>query len=307
MELRHLRSFVAVAEELNFHRAAERLRIAQPALSQQVGALERELGTALLERTRRTVALTRAGDAFLPEARLTLRQAERARLTGERAGRGEVGVIELGYVASASYTSVLSGCVLSFRNTHPDVEIRLSMDDTERQIHGLMQRSLDAGFIRLPLRRAPAGLCTAIVQRDPLLVALRHDHPLAVRETIALGELAEQTLVGMQPGRSGIGYWEQITELCGQSGFVPHTVGGLSATGPQNAHQLATIVGLVGAGLGVAIVPACMRAFQPGDVVYRSLSGVTARAELALAWRADTSSAIVKAFIADVLHRIVAD
>ena len=180
MELRHLRYFVAVAEELHFGRAAERLRIAQSALSTQIQALERHLGVRLLQRSKRSsVALTDAGMLVLEEARRTLRQAERTELVGRRAGRGELGRIEIGYVVSAALAGVLSSTVSSFRRNHPAVDIRVQELATPRQLDELAAGRLDVGILR-PRPRYPVGILAVRLLREPLMIALPQDPPFAM-------------------------------------------------------------------------------------------------------------------------------
>ena len=197
MELRHLRYFVAVAEELHFGRAAERLRIAQSALSTQIQALERHLGVRLLQRSKRsTVAVTDAGTLVLEEARQTLRQAERTELVGRRAGRGELGRVEIGYVVSAALAGVLSSTVSNFRRNHPAVDIRVQELATPRQLDELAAGRLDVGLLR-PRPRYPPGVVAVRVLREALMIALPQGHPLATRgaRSVRAAALADEEFV----------------------------------------------------------------------------------------------------------------
>jgi DNA-binding transcriptional LysR family regulator len=253
VELRHLRYFVAVAEDLSFRGAADRLRIAQPALTHQIQALERILGARLLNRTKRSVELTEAGSLFLEEARMTLRQAERARLVGAQAGRGELGCIEIGYVGSTASTGILSSTVFSFRRAYPAVDLRLTEMDMDRRLEGLAEGRLDVGFIRPPAPEYPLGVTAVTILKEPVIVALRKDHPLAVKTAISVASLANEPFITTP--------CEHMMSVCRQGGFTPRVV--------QQARQFATIVSLVGAGLGVALVPGCMRSVQLPDVTVR--------------------------------------
>lgn len=291
MELRHLRYFVVLAEELHFARAAERLRIAQPGLTQQIQALERELGVRLFHRTKRSVELSDAGVLLLEEARLTLAQAERAELVARRAGRGELGRVEIGYVGSAAYSGVLSATVFAFRQAYPEVDLRLREMDMERQLTELGEGRLDIGFIRPPVRDCPPGVIIATIFTEPVIVALRRDHPLAAREAVAIAALADEPFITTHL-QAGVGFYEHTMAVCRQGGFTPRVA--------QKARQFATIISLVGAGLGVAIVPDSLRRVQLADVVYRPLADASELAELAIAFRRDEPSPAVKAFLQKV-------
>jgi DNA-binding transcriptional LysR family regulator len=288
VELRHLRYFVAVAEDLSFRGAADRLRLAQPALTHQIQALERILGARLLNRTKRSVELTEAGSLFLEEARMTLRQAERARLVGARAGRGELGCIEIGYVGSTASAGILSSNVFSFRQSYPSVDLRLTEMDTDRQLEDLAEGRLDVGFIRPPVPQYPLGIVAMTILNEPVIVALRKDHPLAAQSAIPVAALANEPFITTHV-KEGIGFYEHMMSVCRKGGFTPRVV--------QRARQFVTIVSLVGAGLGVALVPGCMRSVQPPDVTYRPLADARDHSELAVAFRRVERAPAAKAFI----------
>ena len=194
MELRHLRYFIAVAEELHFSRAAERLHISPPSLTQQIQNLEQELGARLFLRTKRDVRLTDAGARFLEEARLTLRQAERAELVARRAGRGEVGKVEIGFVASAACLGLLTTALPSYRAMFPLVELSIRKMESPRQLEHLSEGRLDVGFLRPPARY-PTGVTAVIIARQPMVIALPTGHKLARGKAIAAATLAEETFV----------------------------------------------------------------------------------------------------------------
>ena len=194
MELRHVRYFVAAAEELSFRRAAERLHVSQPALSVQIAQLEDELGATLLDRDRHHVALTAAGKVFLDRARRLLHAADEAVRAAGRAARGETGRLAIGFIAQLSY-EWLPTVLRSFRKRYPDVEINLTELTPTRQIEGLVDRQLDLGIIGLGLPTPHDELEVAVMSREGLVVALPLDHPMANRRRVALRELAKEKFI----------------------------------------------------------------------------------------------------------------
>jgi DNA-binding transcriptional LysR family regulator len=232
--------------------------------------------------------LTEAGSLFLEEARMTLRQAERARLVGARAGRGELGCIEIGYVGSTASAGILSSNVFSFRQSYPSVDLRLTEMDTDRQLEDLAEGRLDVGFIRPPVPQYPLGIVAMTILNEPVIVALRKDHPLAAQSAIPVAALANEPFITTHL-KEGIGFYEHMMSVCRKGGFTPRVV--------QRARQFATIVSLVGAGLGVALVPSCMRSVQPPDVTYRPLADAREHSELAVAFRRVERAPAAKAFI----------
>lgn len=287
MEIRHLRYFVAVAEELHFTRAAERLRIAPPSLTEQIQSLEAELGVRLLHRTKRTVMLTDAGAGFLKEARSALQHAERAALIARRAGRGEVGRLEIGYVSSATCTGLLTKAVAEYRASHPLVQLTIRKTETSRQLEQIAEDKLDLGFLRPP-DHYPEGISSIIVARQPLIVALPEGHRLASKKIVAARELASETFIAPTFERER-GIFEHTAELGRAAGFVPRI--------SERAPDFITIVTMVAAGFGVAILPkACERIQIPG-IIYRSLTPQARPAELSVAFRQDERSPAVLAFV----------
>ncbi len=287
MELRHLRYFEAVAEELHFAHAAERLRITPPTLTQQVQALERELGVTLLRRTRRSVALTETGRRFLEEARATLRQADQATAIAHRAARGEIGRIEIGYVTSASCVGLIPKVIASFRRSNPLVDVQLHRLETMRQLTALLEGRLDLGFLRPPLRY-PIGLAGTLVWRQPFVLALPESHPLAAAPRIRSAALAGEGFIASSVELE-LGFGGHIQEIAAEGRFEPKIVG--------RAPDILTIITLVSAGAGVALVPELFRRVAMPGVVYRDLMGSPRSALLALARRRDDTAPAVKAFI----------
>lgn len=285
MELRHLRYFVTVAEELHFGRAAQRLQMAQPPLSQQIRQLEAELDVQLLYRTKRTVRLTDAGQVFLQEARHLLIQADQAIAIAQRADRGEVGRLILGFVGSAT-DSILPVILKAFRQRFPNVQLILDEMTTAEQVEALHNNRIQLGFLRLPLN--DENLILETVLQESLVVALPEAHPLATQTHVSLVSLAEQPFV-LSPRHLGAGFYDQIYSLCQQAGFTPQVA--------QEAIGMPTIVSLVAAELGVALVPASLQNWQRVGVVYKPLADSTPQIELAIAWRQTDTSPVLHQFI----------
>lgn len=293
MELRHLRYFVAVAEELHFGRAAKRLRMSQPPLSQQIAALERELGARLFERGRRT-ALTHAGRMMLPEARATLEQAERAAGTARRADRGEVGGLSVGFVRSATFLA-LPVSLRAFRDKAPDVELSLHPLSTLEQLDAFEEGSIDVGFLfRLPGQPISDWLTLRTVSREPLVAGMPEGHPLAHKEEVPLGDLSRDRLLLMARS-AGAGTFDSIVALCRKAGFEPDDV--------QEISDTQTVAQLVAAGVGVSLHIGDPRLLRSYGVVYRAVDDPEASWELAIATRNDDRSPVVGAFLGVVEER----
>jgi DNA-binding transcriptional LysR family regulator len=264
MELRHLRYFIQVAEDLHFARAAARLGISQPPLSQQIRLLEEELEVQLFERTSRRVTLTPAGTAFLEAARATLAQAERAITVARRAGRGELGDLRIGFNPSAPFIARVATAVNDFRRRFPDVRLSLSEMIGSAQIAAIEDRSLDIGFMRSASPPAlPAGLSSTLILEERLVVAMRPDHPLAVRDSLWLVDLAEHPLVIYSSQRSG-GFTEEVFALMRRAGAEPVVA--------QSVHEVTTLLGLAAAGVGMTIIAESLRAIQSAGLVYVPLA-----------------------------------
>lgn len=285
MELRHLRYFIAVAEELHFGRAAERVHIAQPPLSKQIRQLEEEIGVKLFHRTKRRVRLTPAGSVFLDEARQVLDLCERAVRSARRAEKGEIGRLVLGFVSSATYSFVPSA-LRTYRNLFPDVELVLRELTTDQQLDALRGGVVHVGFLRQPISDPMLQIET--IFQEPLVVALPADHALASFPKITLERLSTEPFV-MFSRQQGTTYYDQILSLCHQGGFSPKVA--------QEAVQMPTALGLVSVGVGVALVPASVQNLQMAGVVYRHLTEVSQTTELAMAWRLNDDSPALLAFL----------
>ncbi|MEV1173864.1 LysR family transcriptional regulator [Nonomuraea sp. NPDC049784] len=287
MNLQQLRYAVALAEELNFGRAALREGVRQPPFSQQIGRLEEELGVRLFDRTTRQVRLTPAGEAFVAEARVSLAHAELAAASARRAGRGEAGRLVIGFVGSATNVT-LPRVLRRFRSRYPGVGVELRELTTAQQAEGLRQGLLDVGLLHAPLAGPAAEvLSTQTVSRELLLAALPRDHPLSRRTPLPASALAGEPFV-LFPRRYGAGLHDQIMAVARAAGFEPRIV--------QEAVQMQTIVSLVAAGIGVSIVPESVARLRRGDVVFRPLSPATRVVTLDVTWRIGDSNPAVHNF-----------
>ncbi len=295
MELRHLRYFVAVAEELHFGRAADLLGISQPPLSQQIQALEQELGVRLFERSNRHVALTDAGRLFLEETRQTLAQVSKSVDVVRRAEQGEIGELQIGFTASAPFVSIIPRAVFAFRQAFPAVHLDLQEMTSSQVCQALMEKKLQIGMIR-PLE-LPGELDAVELLREPLVALLHAGHPLAGEQNggLALAELADQPFVFF-PRSYGTGLYAQLFSLARQAGFTPRIT--------QEAHEALTIIGLVAAGLGVSVLPASFRRIRIDGVVFRTLTDTDATTAVWLVKRRQERSPLAQAFI-DLLTREV--
>jgi DNA-binding transcriptional LysR family regulator len=290
MELRHLRYFVAVAEELHFSRAAERLHISPPSLTEQIRNLEQELGAALLTRTKRNVTLTDAGARFLEEARSTLQQAEHAALVARLAGRGEMGRVEIGYASSAACSGLVTAAVATYRRTHPLVSISLSAMQAARQLDQLTEGRLDIGFLRTPARY-PLGISAVIIARQPIVIALPSHHRLAKKASLSAAMLAEERFLA-PTFETEVGLFQHTAAVGQQGKFEARIV--------DRVPDLFTTVTLVAAGVGIAVVPQSCSCIRIPGVVYKTLTPQTKQVELAAAFRRDERAPAVKAFIAQL-------
>jgi DNA-binding transcriptional LysR family regulator len=288
MELRHLRYFIAVAEELHFGRAAQVLGISQPPLSQQIQALEQELGARLFERTNRRVELSEAGRLFLEEARLVLAQVDKAADVARRAQLGELGELKIGFTSSAPFSSTIPQAIFAFRQSFPAVHLNLREMSSTQVADALVDESIQVGIMRpLPL---PDSLTVVELMREPLVAVLSSKHPLVAgsEEGLFLSALALEPFVFF-PRSYGSGLYTQLLSLARDAGFSPHFA--------QEAGEAMTIIGLVAAGLGVSVLPASYRRMRIDGVVYRPLLDPEAISAVWLVQRKDQNSPMAKAFV----------
>ncbi|WP_079417298.1 LysR substrate-binding domain-containing protein [Thiomonas intermedia] len=288
MDLRHLRYFVAVAEERHFSRAAQRLHVSQPPLSQQIQALEAELGVPLFTRGRGGVQRTAAGDALLPLARAILDAVEHAMTQTRRVGRGDAGRLTVGFAGSMPFTDVMPRLLRDYRAAWPQVTLDLREQPSQAQIDDLLAHRIDLGFIRPTTLMHDARLATLVVQREPLLAAVHSDHPLATQPAVSLADLRDQPFV-LYSARLGSGLREQTLALCAQAGFAPRIA--------QEVHEMPTLIGLISAGLGVGIVAASMQRAQLPFVTYLHLHDENVTTDVLLAWRRDDDTPPLRNFL----------
>ena len=284
IELRHLRYFVAVAEELHFGRAAERLHLSQPPLSQQIRKLEQILGYQLLVRTSRSVKLTSAGDAFLERARRTLRNIRRDIDETRSIGQGEVGSLNIGFVGSAMLTN-LPEVFRTYRETFPRVHIALHESFTARVAEGLENGTLDAGILRDSDNAEMLTVTTLF--SEPYVAVLPATHRYATQKSISPGALRDEPFV-YYPRSAGARAFEKPLTLFEEYGFRPQIV--------QEASHWLSILRLVGVGLGVTVAPACVRRLASPDVVCLRLRGAKILSDLELARVAGDTRPIVEQF-----------
>lgn len=291
MELRQLRYFLAVAEHAHFGQAADALHMAQPALSRAIRQFEAELGAELFARSTRSVALTAAGAALLPEARSILTRAERLGTLVRQTAEGYVGTVRIGCTGSASY-GYLPGLIRELCVTLPGLEFEVETEMlTPDQERALLEGRLDVGIIRLPV--ASDELEWRVVLREPLVAALPVTHPLAGREQLSVGDLRDEPFINYR-STSGSAMGAAVVRICQEAGFTPRSVREVTETG--------TLLALVAAGLGVAVVPAGAAAMSLDGLCFRELADVTQTVDLALAWRRDEQPPAVRRLLDAVEH-----
>ena len=288
MELRHIRYFLAVAEERHFTRAAAKVGIGQPPLSQQIKDLEIEVGAALFHRLAHGAELTEAGKAFLAGVKDMPLFAERATMAAQRAARGELGSLRVGFTSTATFNVVVPSAIRTFRRAYPEIYLTLEEANTTRLVIGLQEGTLDAVFLRpgtsgteeLQLRRLP---------EEPMVVALPEAHPAAAPKEIDLASLKDDPFL-LFPREIAPMIYDTVVDACRKAGFEP-ILG-------QVAPHFTSIVNLVAAELGVSIVPASMMQVRVTGIAYRQIAGQPPTTGLALAFRRGETSPVVRNFIA---------
>ena len=287
MELRHLRYFAAVAETCHFGRAAERLHIAQPALSQAIRQLEHELGAPLFTRTTRQVSLTPAGEFLHEEARRVLGAVEDSVRGVRRIADGRLGLVRIGFTGTAAFTH-LPRIARTLKRELPGIALEIHADLlTPAQRAGLREGSLDLGVLRPPA--SGDDLTVRTIELEPLVLAVPADHRLATEPVVAMTDLRTEDFILYADAHSAVN--EAVLRSCKEAGFAPHK--------EHEAPGTAVLLALVAAGLGVALVPASVRAVPLAGVVFRDVADA-ATIELALAWRTEDPSPVVRAVL-DVL------
>jgi DNA-binding transcriptional LysR family regulator len=287
MELRHLRYFVAVAEELHFSRAAVKLNIAPPTLSAQIQALEALLGARLFTRKTRSVALTHVGKRFLEEARATLKQAEKAEFVGRRAARGDLGSIAIGYVLSAACGGIVAEAVNEFRRSHPDVSFHLRKMETIPQLKGLVEGTLDVGFSRMP-DRYPTGLAGFLVDRQSFWLAMPEGHRFASQKEVTPEMVVDEPLVATLLEME-MGFWSNIRSV---------TPAGTSMHIAARVPDAFSVLTAVAAGIGVGVLSSALTRIAIPGVVFRKIVGATGFSDHAAVFRKDEGAPVITAFVA---------
>jgi DNA-binding transcriptional LysR family regulator len=291
MELRQVKYFVAVAEELHFGKAAKKVGIAQPALSQQIQQLEQELGGMLFIRTKRSVSLTAAGNLFLKEARLLLTQSERAMELVKRAFSGFVGDLVLGFVESATW-DILPHVISAYRDQYPDIRITLRHLHTIDQINAIREGNVHVGIVGLPVN--DPDLCVYVIKKEPYWVALPPVHRLAVSDSkIFVSNLSQEPFIATNR-EVGATYYDTMVKVCIDAGFSPSIV--------QTVNEMQTMLSLVSSGIGIALIHESAKNLR-NDIVYKPLHGTNQYAyQMSLVWRKGDTSPIIKGFLEVIRH-----
>lgn len=284
IETRLLQQFLAVAEELHFNRAAQRLHMAQPPLSQAIRRLESQIGSPLFVRTNRSVALTPAGSAFLETARRILRSLDEGVAHTRRVAQGVDGHLTLTFINIMPYAPLLRA-LRSFRIASPGVAFTMKEATTREQVDALERGAADIGFMRAPGTSTP-NLRFETILREPIYVALPAGHRLERSASIALASLKDEAFVA-SPRSLGQGFHDQLVRLCQAAGFLPNVV--------QQARQLQTVVALVASGFGIALIPASLANETYEDITFRPITADDApddllHLELLMAWNAGQDS-----------------
>lgn len=283
---RQLQSFIALAEELHFGRAAARVNLSQPALSLQVQGIEEELQVKLFSRDRRKTELTQAGEVFLTEARDVLRRTEQAITTVRRAALGQVGTLRIGFISTAA-AIITPQLVKRFRDKYNHVDIELRNVLTRDQVTQLQERKIDVGFLRVPLS-TPPDIRTRVIHREPFILLLPADHPLAQLKNLQLTDCRDADFV-MYTRKMAPGFHDVILNILHRNGLTPHVV--------QEASEMYTLISLVAAGMGIAIAPASIALHLVENVVIRDLAPEEVKSEIAIAWRKGNVAATTQLFL----------
>lgn len=285
MELRHLRYFVTVAEEMHFGRAAKRLNMAQPPLSKQIQQLERELDVLLFHRIKRRIELTDAGKVLVEKANQILSQVDKACQLTRQVYRGEAGQLIIGFTGSTMYN--LQPILQSYRAKFPSVDVVLRRLGTSDQVQALHEGLIHVGLLITPIESKLLNVLPIMKQR--FVAALPKSHPLATKTTpLQVQELENESFI-MTPRRAGPVYYDTMVSICQQAGFVPQIT--------LEAHELETIVSFISAGMGVSLIPRLFQTLQVEGVLYKELQDVDTTLETSIAWRTDETTHTVDIFV----------
>jgi DNA-binding transcriptional LysR family regulator len=287
MELRHLRYFVAVGEDEHYGRAAQRLRVAQPALSSQIQDLEREIGVQLFDRLPRGVRLSAAGKVFLEDCRRILKDVNEAAIRAERAARGIIGTLRVGFTESASWHGVVPDSLREFRRTHPEADLQLSSLISLEQIEAVRSGRLDTAFVYV--RTADPQIAEIVVDSHHVVLAMPRRHPVSRLKKLRLRDLVETDFVWF-PRRQHPANYDRLLQACSRGGLTnPRIV--------QEAVDQATMLSLVSCGLGVAFVADATRWRCPKEVVLREVDDLRLQLTVSCIWRKDNRSPLLARFL----------
>lgn len=291
LDFNQLRCFVAVAEELHFTRAAERLNMTQPPLSRQIKLLEHAIGAPLLLRNNRSVRLTAAGRKLLPEARMILQLVENASISTRRVSHGDAGSVSIGFTAAAGY-EFLPRAIAQWRVRYPDIELQLREMVSSAQLDALGAGRLDFGLLRPPVTRE--GLRSRRVEAEPLVLALPEGHSLAAGDVVAISALADESVVMFAPDEARY-FYDLVAHAFSRAGINPHC--------SQYVSQVHSVLALVRAGLGVAVVPKAAVNLRYEGLVFRALSGIRPAqpVELHLAWKEGNDNPALAALLEEIV------
>jgi DNA-binding transcriptional LysR family regulator len=296
MELRHIRYFLAVAEEKNFTRAAAKVGIGQPPLSQQIRDLEREIGAPLFHRLPHGAELTEAGESFLEKARGIVAQAEQAKAAAQRAARGETGRLRVGFSGSAAFNPAVPAPIRDFRRAYPAVELSLLEANTQQLVGMMREGEVDVAFIR-PAQTDPEGLRVFRFPEEPMLAALPTGHRLAGASALHLADLAKEAFI-LYPQTIGTGLYEEVVGHCRQAGFEPRMAVGFEPELALKTPQMASVINLVAAEMGISIVPRSLTQITVPGVRFVPFVGEAPRARLGCAIRRGERGIAARNFMA---------
>lgn len=285
MDMRHLRYFIAVAEELHFTKAAARLNISQPPLSRQILELEQELGVTLLNRTRRHIELSNAGHVFLEKARQILRAADSAIVEAQRAQRGEVGRLAVGFFEQTAYT-LLPPILRAFQERFPAVEVQLRWFPVVEQVQALMRGEIDIAFVRPVVDLE--GIAKEMLLREPFVLAVPGTHAFAMRDIVSIKDCAEERIINYTQ-KLAPDYHAGINLACARAGFIPQA--------SLEVGQVYTALGLVSSGVGLAFVPSSVQRLRFDNLVYKPLREKQLQSEAFLAWTHPSPSPLLMEFV----------
>jgi DNA-binding transcriptional LysR family regulator len=285
MDLRHLRYFIAVAEELHFTKAAKRLHIAQPPLSRQIRELEEELGVTLLNRTRHHIELSDAGRVFLEKAKQILLATDSAVVEAQRAQRGEIGKLAVGFFEQTAYT-LLPPILRAFQERFPAVEVQLRWFPVVGQVEALMRGDVDIAFVRPVVDLEE--LSKELLLKEPFVLAVPSTHPFADRDVLSIADCADERIINYTRNLAP-DYHAGITRACALAGFIPKN--------SLEVGQVYTALGLVSSGVGIAFVPSSVQRIRFDNLVYKPLRETQLQSEAYLAWTHLNPSVLLKAFV----------